>query len=335
MNCRIAAIEYCLPKRIVTNEELFKENPDWNNDPGVGKVGVYSRHISGTDETALDLSMAACNKLLSKKGIDKKGIGAIISCTQSPDYLIPSNSYLLHSGLNLPDDAFALDINLACSGFVYALAVARSLINTYGLNNIVLVTADTYSKYIHPKDKSVRLLFGDGAAAILLEKSNRGIIDIKLGSFGKGFNKFHIPAGGSRLPINQKTRQETKDGSGNIRTQENIYMEGFSLVSLALAKVPQNIKTLLSNNGLGFEDIRLFIFHQASQAVLDTLVKSLAIPEGKVFNNLSRVGNLVSASIPVAIKDALDQGRIGKKDKLLICGFGAGFSWGSAILEWQ
>lgn len=335
IKCRLANIEYYLPERIVTNSELLRENPSWDIESIVKKTGVVSRHIAADTQTALDLALEACNKLFINSGISKDDVGAVIFCTQSPDYILPSNAYVLHQRLFLKDDVFAFDINLACSGYIYGLAIARSLLNTYKMDNILLVTADTYSKYIHPKDKSVRMLFGDGAAVTLVKKAKKGIIDVKLRSFGGGYDKFIIPAGGCRNPKSRDSGEEIKDNSGNIRTQENIFMEGFSLLSLALSKVPQGIRKLLGENNLKPQDIDLFIFHQASQAILDALADSLKIPAGKVFNNIANIGNIVSASIPVAIKDALNEGIIKKGDKILLCGFGAGFSWGAAILEWD
>jgi len=335
INCRLADIEYYLPERTVTNSELLRENPSWDIESIVKKTGVVSRHIVADTQTALDLALEACDKLFYNSGINKDDVGAVIFCTQSPDYILPSNAYVLHQRLSLKDNVFAFDINLACSGYIYGLAIVQSLLNTYKMDNILLVTADTYSKYIHPKDKSVRMLFGDGAAVTLVKKAKKGIIDVKLCSFGGGYDKFMIPAGGCRTPRSRDSGEEIKDNSGNIRTQENIFMEGFSLLSLALSKVPQGIRELLGENNLKPQDIDLFIFHQASQAILDALADSLKIPAGKVFNNIANIGNIVSASIPVAIKDALNEGRIKKGDRILLCGFGAGFSWGTAVLEWD
>jgi len=335
MNCRIEDIAYYLPERIVTNKDLVEENREWDLSGALKKTGVESRHIAKEEETALDLAYEACKILFSKEATKKEEIDALIFCTQSADYILPSNAYLLHEKLGLDDNVFAFDINLACSGFVYGLSIAKSFINTYNLSRILLVTSDTYSKYIHPKDKSVRMLFGDGAAASLISRSEKGIIDIKLGAFGKGYNKFIIPAGGCRMPRDEETSKEMEDNSGNIRTQENISMQGFGLLSLVMTKATEGIKSILLANNLRPEDVDLFVFHQASKAVLDALAKSLEVPQDRVFSNIMHVGNTVSASIPIAIKDALSKDLIKPKDKILLSGFGVGFSWGSAIIEWQ
>lgn len=335
MNCKIAHIEYYLPRKVVTNKDLLKENPGWDIEALLPKTGVHQRHIVAENETAFDLALGACRKLFDQGKVSAQEIDAVIFCTQSPDYIMPGNAFLLHNQLSLPEHALAFDINLACSGYVYGLAMAKAFFNTYPIKNLLFVTADTYSKYIHPQDKSVRLLFGDGAAATILKPSEQGgITDVRLGTYGKGYEYFMIHAGGCRMPKSSSTAQVMTDKSGNSRTQEQIVMEGFALVSLARGKVLSHIKEILDANRLKPEDIDLFIFHQASQLVLDSLQKSLDLPSQKVYNNLAQIGNTVSSSLPIAIKDALDQGRIKRGNKILLSGFGVGFSWGSAIVEW-
>ena len=334
MNCKIAHIEYYLPEKIVTNRELLKENPGWDIDGLLPKTGVLKRHVVSSSETALDLAVHACRKLFDKAHISAGSIDAVLFCTQSPDYIMPGNAFVLHNKLDLPERALAFDFNLACSGYVYGLAMAKAFFNTYPIKNLLFVTADTYSKYIHPRDKSVRLLFGDGAAATLMQSSPTGIIDVQWGTYGKGHEHFMIPAGGCRLPKSESTRALTTDKSGNARTPENIAMEGFALVSLARGKVLGQIKELLNTNGLSTEDIDLFVFHQASQLVLDSLQKGLDLPPKKVFNNLANIGNTVSSSLPIALKDALTEKRIKPGDKIVLSGFGVGFSWASALIEW-
>ena len=335
MNCKIAHIEYYLPEKKVTNQDLLKENPGWDIDGLLPKTGVHERRISADGETAFDLGLKACRKIFDKKIVAPEHIDAVIFCTQSPDYIMPGNAFLLHGKLDLPEHAMTFDISLACSGYVYGLAMARALLNTYPIKNLLLVTADTYSKFIYPQDRSVRLLFGDGAAATILQPSTKGILDVKTGTFGKGYDHFMIPAGGCRIPRSAKTKTIITDKSGNSRTQEHIVMEGFALVSLARGKVLTHIREILAANRLTVKDIDLFVFHQASQLVLDSLQKSLELPSEKVFNNLKNIGNTVSSSLPIALKDAQSQGRIKPGDKILLCGFGVGFSWGTALMEWS
>lgn len=334
MNCKISQIEYYLPERTISNQDLLRENPDWVIDTLVTRTGVLKRHVAAENQTALDLAVKACQKLFERPGISAGSIDALIFCSQSPDHIMPGNAFLLHHKLDLPESVLAFDLNLACSGYVYGLAMARALFNTYPIKNLLFVTADTYSKYIHPRDRSLRLLFGDGAAATLLQPSESGLIDIHWGTYGKGYQHFMIPAGACRLPSNPQTREVKADKGGGARTLENITMEGFALFALANEKVLAQVKELLNANHLSTDDITLFVFHQASQLVLDHIQKGLGLDARKVFNNLADIGNTVSSSLPIALKDALSQNRIKAGDKVVLCGFGAGFSWASAIVEW-
>lgn len=335
MKAKIKDIAYYLPERIVTNKELHKENPDWDINLLEERVGVLKRHIARDNETALDLSFQACSKLFSENKDAQGKIDGIIFCTQSPDYIMPPNACILHKMLDLGEDVFAFDFNLACSGYIYGLALAQGLIYSGIGKNILLVNADTYSKYINKQDRSVRMLFGDGAAAswITSADSTAGIIDIQCSTSGKDYQKFIIPAGGCRMPKSSKTALLTVDDSGNVRSPENIHMDGMGIMVFVNSKVPQQIQSILARNRLKLKDIDLFIFHQASKVALDSLVRLLGIKPEKTYQNLHRVGNTVSASIPIVLKEALESGAVSQGEKVLLSGFGVGLSWGSAIIE--
>ena len=335
MRIKIEQIAYYLPERVVTNQELHEENPSWDIPRAEKHTGVFKRHIAADSETALDMSFKACQKLFLEANGLKGKVDGIICCTQSGDYIMPPNSCILHGMLELPDDVLAFDFNLACSGYIYGLALAQGLICSGLASNILLVTADTYSKYISEKDRSTRLLFGDGAAATWItgSGSQQGIIDIQCSTSGKGHDKFMVPAGGCRVPKSGETSRPETDRSGNTRTAENIKMDGMGILSFAKAKIPQQVTKVLARNEMTVEDIDLFVFHQASKVALDSLTRTLRINPEKVFQNLQEVGNTVSASIPIALKDALQTGRVAPGDKVLLCGFGVGLSWGTAILS--
>lgn len=336
MGIKIGHISYHLPEKIVTNNDLQQENPGWEMEKVADKTGVLQRHIVSENETAFDLALAACNKLLLESEFDKDQIDGIIFCTQSPDYLMPSNAFLLHKALKLRQNVFAFDYNLACSGYVFGLAMARGFIATNVARNVLLVTAETYSKLINPKDRSARVLFGDGAAASLICQADetQGVIDLSLATSGDSYDTFYIPAGGARQPRSQETELEIIDAGGNIRTLNDIYMNGFSVWKFIQSVVPLQIKELISRNNMNIEDIDLFVFHQASKLTLDSLVRALRIDEKKVFINLGLVGNTVSASIPIALQDALDQDVLRPGMTILISGFGVGLSWGSALIKY-
>jgi 3-oxoacyl-[acyl-carrier-protein] synthase-3 len=334
MSLIIESIEYYLPENIVTNADLQKENPDWNLEKITEKSGVYQRHIAGKNETAYDLSIKACDKLFQTN--DKNNIDGIIYCTQSPDYIMPSNSFLMHKHFGLKDEIFAYDFNHACTGYIYCLAMANAFVKAGMAREILLVNADTYSKYINPKDRSTRVLFGDGAAATIVKKSGRkrGIIDIDLGSSGSGYNKFWIPAGGLRSPKSSSTSIEIEDDRGNIRTQNDIQMDGFSVWSFINSVAPKQVDRLLKRNDVAKTDIDQFIFHQASKMTLESIRRSMELNEEQVFINIQNIGNTVSASIPIALKDAINQNKIDIGSTLILSGFGVGLSYGAILMEY-
>ncbi len=335
MSVVISDIEYCLPDKIVTNSDLHKENPDWDMKNIEAKSGIIQRHISVDGETAFDLAAKAAEMIFSSGQHDKNALDAVIFCTQSADYIMPSNAFLLHRYLDLKDEVLAFDFNLACSGYVYGLAIARSLILSGTAHNVLLATGDTYSKYIGKKDRASRVLFGDGASVSLITATdeNKGITDVMLSTSGKHFQKFYVPAGGCRLPYSEETAIEEVDASGNIRSKNNIFMDGMGVWSFIQSTVPKQIRALLQRNSLGVEDVDLYVFHQASKFTLDSLSKALRLDLDKVFVDLAGTGNLVSTSLPVALKKALLAGRIPTGSTVLISGFGVGLSWGSMLIK--
>jgi 3-oxoacyl-[acyl-carrier-protein] synthase-3 len=335
MNAKIGHISYHLPKKILTNDELDAYFPTWNMKSVVKKTGVYSRHIADDDETALDLSVAVCKKFFAETNMNPSEVDAILYCTQSPDYIMPPNALLLHRHFDFRVDIPAFDINLACSGYVYALAIAKSMVVSGMANNVLLVTADTYSKYINPRDRSTRSLFGDGAAVTLVEPcdDNCGILSQSLASDGKFYKKFYIPAGGQRKPKSDSSSFEDIDAVGNVHNEEQILMDGIGIWNYIRSKIPGHIESFLKKSNVEMSQINQFIFHQASQLTLDSLVKVLKINPDIFFTNLKDIGNTVSSSIPIAIADARTQNKIQPGDLVLISGFGVGLSYGSMLIR--
>jgi len=330
MSVKIAKIEYYLPETIITNEDLEKEFPEWSSDKIEKKIGIKERHIVKEDETALDLALEAGKKIL--KNYDKDKINFLLFCTQSTEYYLPSGACILQDRLGLKTDIGALDYNLGCSGFVYGLAMAKSLINSNIAKNILLITSETYTKHIHPKDKSNRTIFGDAAAAVIIEKSEEEHIgEFVLGTDGSGYKNLIVPNGGvrNRYDVNAK---EIDDNSGSIRTDNNLYMNGPDIFNFTIKAVPKVVAETLEKNNTILEDIDYIIFHQANKYMNDYLRKKINIPKDKFYLNLLHTGNTVSATIPIAIKDCLDNNIIKKGDKILIVGFGVGYSWGGTIV---
>lgn len=329
MKARIDSIAYALPENVITNQMLRESCPEWDFDRLEDRTGVFERRVAAPDETALDLAEQACNNL------DLDGVDGLIFCTETPDHPIPSNACLLHGRLGLPRNALALDINMGCSGYVYSLEIARSLIRCGTAKKILLATGDTYSQFINAGDRATRVLFGDGAAVSIITGSENesGIIDLTLGSSGKHYERFMVPAGGSRQPLSESTAIKSTDKSGNIRTPADITMDGFGVLSFFNGTIPGEVETLLERNQLSINDPDLFVFHQASRVALDSIARALKIPDDKMVRNMDKVGNLVSSSVPVALKMALEEGQAKPGDLAVICGFGVGLSWATALMR--
>jgi len=258
------------------------------------------------------------------RDFDSESIDSLIFVTQSPDYILPTSACILQDKLNLPSHCLAFDINLGCSGFVYALSVAGSLIETGLSDNTIIICSDTYSKYIHSSDRTNRPIFSDGASAVVLSKSK----DNNLGPFifgtdGSGFDSLIVRQGGAR-GMNSENQQYEKV----------LDMKGSDVFLFTMNRIPKTVKQLINKAGLDIEDIDLFVFHQASRLVIDNLRRSIDIKKDKVFTNYENIGNTVSATIPIALKDAEDQGKLKNGDKVMLIGFGVGLSWGAAILNW-
>lgn len=327
-------VTYALPESELTNERLAREHPDWNLARLGRRTGVEARRIAAPDETALDLAVEAARQLFAAHPEARESIDAVLFCTQSPDYVMPPNSALLHAELELRESVFALDFTLACSGYPYGLAVARGLAAAGTASSILLVTGDTYSKYINPGDRSARVLFGDGAAVTWLIASDEpGVIDVSAGTVGSEAAAFRVPAGGCRVPRSPETAVARTDAFGNVRSAEDLHMDGRAVLEFVRRVVPPDVRSLLSRNGLAVEDVDGFIFHQASALALDLIDTELGIRPERSYRNLARVGNTVSSSIPMALADALSEGAISRGDLVVLSGFGVGLSFGSALLR--
>jgi 3-oxoacyl-[acyl-carrier-protein] synthase-3 len=299
------------------------------------RVGVQSRHIAEPTETALDLALTACQELFERNAELKNLVDGIIFCTQSPDFIMPPNACLLHGELGLNEDVFAVDTNLACSGYVYSLALAQGLVVAGTCKNILLVTSDTYSKFIHPDDRSTRTLFGDAAAVswVCASTDGTGVVDLLCQTSGRGYESFYIPAGGARHPKTVDTSFGKGDSSGNIRSDETIHMDGMGVLTFVASAVPTQVRRILLRNELDVGDLDLVIFHQASKMALDALTRALAIPPERVFRNLSAIGNTVSASIPISLAQVRTAGTVPPGGLALLSGFGVGLSWATALVR--
>jgi 3-oxoacyl-[acyl-carrier-protein] synthase-3 len=333
---RIEAIEYCLPAQVVSNTLLKRQYPSWDFTRLEERTGVFSRPIAQPQETALDFAEIATRRLLERGDIAREEIGAIIFCTETPDHPIPPNACILHGRLELPTTVMAFDIDLGCSGFVYGLGLAQGLIaGRVVAGKVLLINGDTYSRLIYPGDRATRVLFGDGSAVTVVAPAhgNAGVLDLHMATGGRYFRRFIVPAGGSRQPLSEATARVTKDRSGNERTPAHIEMDGLGVLTYFNRVIPPSVTELLARSSLTPADIKLFVFHQASRVALESISRILNLPPDKVVIDLEETGNLVSASIPVTLRRALDRKQVGPGDLVLLCGFGVGLSWGSVLVR--
>lgn len=329
----IKAISYYLPEKVVTNEELVKEFPEWSVDKVAQKVGVDSRHIAADNETAGDMAEKAARKLFAEYDISPNSIDFVMLCTQSPDYFLPSTACILQDRLGIPTSAGAFDYNLGCSGCIYGMAMAKGLITAGIAKNILLLTAETYNKYLHPSDKSNRSIFGDGAAACLI--STEGFAEIGefvLGTDGSGYKHLIVETSASRKK--ERTNVESVDDDGHIRREDYLYMDGSAIFNFTLDAVPAMMKQVLEKNNLEKDQIDYYVFHQANKFMLNTIRKVCVLPKDKFYINLAETGNTVSSTVLIGLKDCITNKIIKTGDKVMISGFGVGLSWGGVILKW-
>jgi 3-oxoacyl-[acyl-carrier-protein] synthase-3 len=328
----IKAIDYYLPQRVVTNEALIQDFPEWSVDKIAAKVGVNKRHVADDNETATDLAIAAAKNLFNQQGIAKESIDYLLFCTQSPDYFLPASACIIQNKLGLSKNIGALDFNQGCSGFIYGLSLSKGLISAGIASNVLLLTAETYNKRLHPKDKGNRTIFGDAASATLI--STKGFVEIGefcLGTDGAGAENLIIKTGNARYP--EKSGIVEFDENNNPVSPDYIFMNGSEIFSFTLTEVPPLVKNIIEKNKIGKDEIDIFIFHQANKYMLDFLRKKLKIDENKFYTYLSEVGNTVSSTIPIAMYEALKDGSLRSRMNVLLAGFGVGYSWGGCILN--
>lgn len=332
MDAYIKSISYYLPDRVVTNEELVRDFPEWNAQKVAEKVGIHERHLAGGEETAGDMAMKAAMRLFDEYGVSPKDIDFILLCTQSPDYFLPTTACVLQHRLGISTCAGALDFNLGCSGYVYGLSLAKGLIAGRIARNVLLLTAETYNKYIHPQDKSNRSLFGDGAAATLVSTEGFARIgNFALGTDGGGAENLIVRTGASRhkSPLNQSG----KDEAGSLHSPDHLYMNGSEIFNFTLEAVPPLVDQVLKKNGVDQGSVDYFVFHQANKFMLNTIRKVCDIPKEKFYINLEHTGNTVSSTLPIALKDMMRSGELHKGMQVMLAGFGVGYSWGGCLLK--
>jgi 3-oxoacyl-[acyl-carrier-protein] synthase-3 len=331
----IKAIYTFLPSTTLTNEQLAQEFGDWDADKIYEKTGIARRHVAGADECASDLGVAAAQKLFESGECGPEDIDFLLFCTQSPDYFLPTTACLMQERLGLRTDCGAIDFNQGCSGYVYGLSLAKSLIESGTSRNVLLITAETYSKFINPKDRGVRTIFGDGAAATLVgasESETELLGPFIFGTDGSGARELIVPSGGSRhhdatacLAVLGETEE--------WRTGRDLYMNGPEIFNFTLKTVPRAVNQLLEKSGRGQDEVDFFILHQANKFMLESLRRKMKIPAEKFWLEMEDYGNTVSSTIPIALEAARAGGRVRRGDRVALVGFGVGYSWAGAMMQ--
>jgi 3-oxoacyl-[acyl-carrier-protein] synthase III len=321
LHATIGPIAVYLPERVETNDQLQEEN-SWDMARIFEKTGIAARHIAGKNEFVSDLAVAACERLFEEQDIDRNSIDFMMLCTQTPDYALPTTACLLQDRLGLPTTTGALDFNLGCSGFVYGLSMAKGLIETGQAKRILLVTSETYSKYIDSKDRSLRTIFGDAAAATLVETTDQPSLGhFQFGTDGSGANTL-IAVNHGAVPEEQSIPPRHRK-----RWQSDLYMDGPSLINFTVGAIPKLVEQILDKSPWAESEIRHYLFHQATLKMLQLLRERMELAPERLPIVLEDCGNTVSSTIPIVIDRLRQEGKVQTGDHNLLIGFGVGWSW--------
>jgi len=322
---RIVAIGSHVPEKVLTNADL-EQMVDTTDEWIVSHTGIRERHIASDGEATSDLSIAAARRALEKCDIDPQQIGLVIVATVTPDEPFPATASFVQHALGLQRCA-AFDVINGCTGFIYGLALASSLIRTRQEQYVLVIAAETLSKITDWQDRSTCVLFGDGAGAAVVgpAEPGTGILAVEWSTNGSAAHLLNLPAGGSRRPITHELIDQR---------QHYIKMQGHEVFKLAVRGIPEISLGALHKAGLTPQDVDLLVMHQANQRIIDAAAKRFDLPPEKVAVNVDRYGNTSAASIPIALAEAEQQGRLKPGDIVLMVGFGAGFSLGAAVVEW-
>ncbi len=318
----IGPVAIYLPEKVEDNDFLAAQFPKWDMKLIYSKTGIRRRHIVGPDECASDLGVMAAEKLFTQHNIDRSTIDFLLFCTQTPDYPLPTTACLMQERLGLPTSIGALDFNLGCSGFVYGLSLADGLIRGGTARRVLLITVETYSKYIDPTDRSLRTIFGDGAAATLVEASEEPSLGVFVfGTDGRGADTLLVAEGGARPKHNAIQPRKRR------RWPSSLYMDGPELVKFSLEVVPSLVDRVFAQAHWTRDKVDMYLLHQATLFMLDHLRERLSVDREHTPEALEQYGNTVSLTIPILIHDLRESGRLRPGKQSLLIGFGVGLSW--------
>lgn len=332
-NIRIAGISACVPEKSVSNYDLELISPK-ERELLVRSVGIENRRVAMPGLCTSDLCQKSAEALLTALNWQRQEVSVLIFVTQTPDYITPSTSNILQDKLQLPAGCIALDINLGCSGYVYGIAVAASLLTTLGNGKALVLTGDISTATISNKDKSTIPIFSDAGSATALELSDRSKeLFFNLKGNGKGYDAIIIPHGGYRYPVTPESLEYEQIGEGIIRNKTHLILNGIDVFNFSVNEVPRNVEELLKTCHMERAEIDYFIFHQANLLINESIRKKLRLEAHQVPYSLRDFGNTSSATIPVTLVTRLREEVVSKPLKLVLSAFGVGLSWGSMFAE--
>lgn len=328
----ISHLAHYLPETVVTHQDRGATHPDWDLNRLSETVGFDSVHVAAADQFSSDLATLAARKLLADPNAPTPDY--VICCTQTPDFPLPTTACIVQDQLGLPTSVGALDVRLGCSGYVYGLGLAKGLVASGQADHVLLLTTDVLTKVVNPDDKATAPIFGDAATASMVSVAEQpGIHDFVYGTDGTGAGHLLVPNGGLRdgSTINPDSSVEAR---GLTSQGFDLYMDGASVFSFTIKVVPPLVRDTLGKVGWTIDDVDLFVFHQANAFMINYLRKKLRIPEEKCWLQMAEVGNTGPSTIPLALSQAVEAGRLHAGDKVMIAGFGVGLSWAGATLTW-
>ena len=334
-NVGVTGIASCVPSNISGNKDLVDLRASDESDNVINNIGIFEKRFVDEGVTPSDLCFKAANHLLDEMKVDRNTIDMVIFMSQSPDYKIPATSPSLQHRLGLPKTTACIDLSLACSGYVYSLSTAFAYASQDGINKVLLLDGETFSRIVSPKDKVNAPLYGDAGTATLIEKGDFGKSVFTLFTDGSGQDAIKINSGGARVPSDVTSCIPKEREEGNVRSDQDIFMDGLEVFNFTLKVVPSSIKQILEISDNTNESIDYFVFHQANKFMIDFFVKKLKIESSKVPISLDTFGNVSSATIPLTISSRLNKELPGRQKRLLLSGFGAGLSWGAAIINFN
>ena len=330
----ITALSGAVPRTVIDNYKYTQYFPEDQVREVVDKVGIYERRFADEKTCSSDLCFAAAEKLIADNGIDRSEIDLLIFISQAPDYRMPATSVLLQERLDLPNSTIAFDINLGCSAFIYGLSVAYSFMQCNNLRKALVLDGETRSKVYSPKDRRSAFLFGDGGVAALIERDEKfGTSFFSLNSDGSRGDLIKINAGGYRMPSSVETlKEKVVDEYGNIRSEEQGYMNGSDVFNFVIREIPRDIKKIVEWSGVDIQELDYYVFHQANNFINSYLAKKLKLDTTKIPSTIAKYGNTSSVSVPLTIVDQLKDNLSGKK-QLMLSAFGVGMTWATAIVS--